>query len=114
MKYVLVVSKNLIVSDRIGSIARSYGFDVVARTGADAVARAKLSRPVLIVVDIEENKDFLAKLKAANISSAVLGFYPHKIPELKEAAKKLGYQNIFPNSLMEKVLRDFLTQLTNI
>ena len=114
MGYVLAVSKNLIVSDKIGSIARSYGFDVVARIGEDAFAKAKMSSPVLIVVDMEENKDFLTKFKASGISSLILGFYPHMKPEIKQSAQKLGYTNIFPNSMMEQKVKEFLEGLSSI
>ena len=114
MKYVLAVSKNLIVSDKIGSIARSYGFDVIARTGDDAISKASVSRPVLIVVDLEENPQFIHELKKAGISSAVIAFYPHTKDDLRKSAALSGYNGlrIVPNSMLEATLKDFLGRLT--
>ena len=111
--YVLTVSKNLIVSDKIGSIARSYGLDVVARTGDEAIAKAEIAKPAIIVVDLEGSQGFLEKLKISGISSLVLGFYPHMKAEIKRSAENLGYTNIFPNSMMEVKVKEFLEKLTN-
>ena len=113
MVYVLTVAKNLIVSDKIGIIARSHGFDVITRTGSDAIAKAKLQQPALIVVDLQEGTDFLKELKANGITSLVVGFYPHVKTEIKKQAQNLGFPNIFPNSMMENALADFLGRLSH-
>lgn len=108
MRYVLTVAKSLLVSDKIGSIARSLGYDVIARLDDEAIAKARLSSPVLIVVDLESSLDFLGKLKSSGITSVVAGFYPQNKPELKQAAEKFGYTNIFPYSALENRLNDLL------
>lgn len=103
MAEILIAVSDIIDSAKIREIASKYGIGSIS---PDGYKNNKLSA---IILDLS-NKSMVDIIKKMNSNVHVIGFYPHVKTELRDMAKKLGWEAVPRSALENKLIELFRKQ----
>ena len=120
LSMVLVAVDDLLFSSKIRATAKQAGVELTfARTPEDVLSQARMSKPALVIFDLNSAKtDPLATIAAlkADPTLAVIrtvGFASHVHTDLIAAARKAGADQVLPRSAFAGNLADILLSSQN-
>jgi len=112
---VLVAVDDLLFSSKIRATAKQAGVELVfARSREQVIEQARLTKPTLVIFDLNSGKvdsvETIAAMKADPELSSIrtLGFASHVHADLIASARRAGADQVVPRSAFAGNLADFL------
>lgn len=110
-KIILAIVDDIFFAAKIRGTAEQYGSKVIfPKSPREAFDVAFENRPIVIISDLQANNidpfEFAGQVKACGSLQAVplVGFFSHVNVEIREKAKKAGYDFVIPRSVLSKDL----------
>ena len=120
LSMVLVAVDDLLFSSKIRATAKQAGVELTfARTPGDILCQARMSKPALVIFDLNSAKTdplaTIAALKADPMLAVIrtVGFASHVHTDLIAAARKAGADQVLPRSAFAGNLADILLSSQN-